>query len=210
MGALCKRCSAKRMGSTRTKSITHSQTRTSSKKVLLCMWWDTEGVVYWELLPQGQTITAEVYCQQLDRLADALAEKRPHRQQQIFLHDNARPHTARLTQQKLRQLRWDVLDHPPYSPDLAPTDYKAFRSLQHWLNGKEFATQEEVENRFKNGWIPSQQVSGLKGLRICLDAGKKWLNMKAITSQMNKFTVYYKNKDLEFLDQNFLNSLIYS
>jgi histone-lysine N-methyltransferase SETMAR len=82
------------------------------KKVLLCMWWDTEGVVHWELLPQGQTITAEVYCRQLDRVAETLAEKRSHRQQHIFLHDNARPHTARLTQRELAQLGWEVLDHP--------------------------------------------------------------------------------------------------
>ena len=141
------------------------------KKVLLCMWMDTEGVVYWELLPQGQTITAEVYCQQLDRLADALAEKRPHRQQQIFLHDNARPHTARLTQQKLRQLGWNVLDHPPYSPDLAPTDYKAFRSLQHWLNGKEFATQEEVEKSVQE-WMDSKPAGfWVKGIA---DLPRRW------------------------------------
>ena len=72
---------------------------------------------------------------------------------------------------------------------------------------KNLRRKRKWKNRFKNGWIPSQPVSGSKGLRICLDAGKKWLNMKAITSQMNKFTVYYKNKDLEFLDQNFLNNL---
>uniref|UniRef100_A0A914ECI2 Uncharacterized protein n=1 Tax=Acrobeloides nanus TaxID=290746 RepID=A0A914ECI2_9BILA len=42
------------------------------KKCLLSLFWDTEGVVHWELLPKGVTITAEVYCQQLDRLAEAL------------------------------------------------------------------------------------------------------------------------------------------
>lgn len=115
------------------------------KKCPLSLFWDTEGVVYWELMPQGATITGEVYSQQLDRLAEALVEKRPHRQHHLFLHDNARPHTARLTQVKLAQLWWEVLPHPPYSPDLAPTDFKAFRSLQNWLNGKGFKTEEEVK-----------------------------------------------------------------
>lgn len=125
------------------------------KKILLSFWWDTEGPVHWEMLRQGQTITAEVYCQQLDRVAAALAQKRPHRQHQIFLQDNARPHTARLTQRKLAQLGWEVLDHPPYSPDLAPSDYKAFRSLQNWLNGKEFATEEELRQSVQE-WMDSR------------------------------------------------------
>jgi [histone H3]-lysine36 N-dimethyltransferase SETMAR len=141
------------------------------KKVLLCFWWDTEGPVYWELLPQGQTITAEIYCQQLDRVAEALTEKRPHRQQHLYLHDNARPHTARLTQRKLGQLGWTVLKHPPYSPDLAPTDYKAFRSLQNWLNGKNFATEEELRKSIQD-WIASKPVGfWVKGI---VDLPRRW------------------------------------
>uniref|UniRef100_A0A914CMP6 Transposase n=1 Tax=Acrobeloides nanus TaxID=290746 RepID=A0A914CMP6_9BILA len=141
------------------------------KKVLLCLWWDTEGVVHWELLAQGRTITAEVYCQQLDRLAEVLAEKRPHRQQHFLLHDNARPHTALLTQRKLAQLGWEALPHPPYSPDLAPTDYKAFRSLQHWLNGKEFATEEDVRKSIQE-WIDSKSAGfWVKGIA---DLPNRW------------------------------------
>lgn len=49
-----------------------------------------------------------------------------------------------MTKAKLAILGWDVLPHPPYSPDLAPTDFKAFRSLQNWLNGKEFQSEEEL------------------------------------------------------------------
>lgn len=38
------------------------------KKVLLCVWWNISGVIHYELLKPGQTITAEVYCDQLDKL----------------------------------------------------------------------------------------------------------------------------------------------
>ncbi|KAG5344031.1 SETMR methyltransferase, partial [Acromyrmex charruanus] len=51
-------------------------------------------------------------------------------------HDNTRPHTSLITRQKLRKLGWEVLMHPPYSPDIAPSDYHLFRSLQTSLNGK--------------------------------------------------------------------------
>ena len=46
------------------------------KKVMLCIWWDWKGVVYYELLLQGKTINSEVYCRQLDNLKTAIEEKR--------------------------------------------------------------------------------------------------------------------------------------
>ncbi|XP_050459528.1 histone-lysine N-methyltransferase SETMAR-like [Cataglyphis hispanica] len=103
------------------------------KKVLLSIWWDWKGVVYYELLPQGETINADKYCNQLDQLKAAIAEKRPelvNRRGVVFHHDNARPHVAMVVRQKLLQFDWDVLPHPPYSPDLAPSDYYLFLSLK--------------------------------------------------------------------------------
>lgn len=82
------------------------------RKIMLSVFWDSKGIVLFELLPRNTTITSAYYCQQLDRLQQKLAERRPERQKIILLHDNARPHTARLTRQKLLQLGWEVLPHP--------------------------------------------------------------------------------------------------
>lgn len=49
-----------------------------------------------------------------------------------------------MTKRKLDQLKWEVLPHPPYSPDLAPSDFKLFRSLQNALRGMEFADEGEI------------------------------------------------------------------
>ncbi|GFV00161.1 histone-lysine N-methyltransferase SETMAR [Trichonephila clavipes] len=76
-------------------------------------------------------------------------EKRPELTNQkgvVFHHDNARPHTSLVTRQKLLELGWDVLPHPPYSPDLAPSDYFLFRSLQNSLNGKNFNNGDDVKS----------------------------------------------------------------
>ncbi|EZA54179.1 Histone-lysine N-methyltransferase SETMAR, partial [Ooceraea biroi] len=64
----------------------------------------------------------------------------------VFHHDNARPRTSLVTRQKLLQLGWDVLPHPPYSPDLAPSDYHLFRSLQNALHGKTFTADEDIKS----------------------------------------------------------------
>jgi histone-lysine N-methyltransferase SETMAR len=63
---------------------------------------------------------------------------RRRRRNVILLQDNAKPHTAKKTKKKLAELGWELLDHPPYSPDLSPSDYHLFRSLEHFLNKKKF------------------------------------------------------------------------
>ena len=45
---------------------------------------------------------------------------------------------------KLDQLRFELVAHPPYSPDLAPSDYYLFPNLKQWLQGKRFRSNEEV------------------------------------------------------------------
>jgi hypothetical protein len=47
----------------------------------------------------------------------------------LLLHDNARPRTANKTNETLRNFKWEVLKHPPYSPDLAPSDFHLFGPL---------------------------------------------------------------------------------
>lgn len=123
------------------------------KKILLCVWWDCHGIIHHELLKSNLTITADRYVQQLQRVQEKLHEKRPalvNRKNVILLHDNARPHTARVTQEKILELGWSVLPHPPYSPDLAPTDYHLFCSLQNFLNGKTFNSEEQVRQAVEN------------------------------------------------------------
>lgn len=117
------------------------------KKILLCVWWDRQGIIHHELLNRNETVTGDVYVQQLQRVQEKLLEKRPalvNRKNVILLHDNARPHTARVTQEKILELGWSVLPHPPYSPDFAPTDYHLFCSLQNFLNGKTFTSDQGV------------------------------------------------------------------
>ncbi|GFU06253.1 mariner Mos1 transposase [Trichonephila clavipes] len=77
------------------------------RKVLMCIWWDWKIIIYYELLPYGQTLNSDFSCQQLDRLMLAIDQKRPesaNRRGVVFHQDNARPHTFVVTCQKLWEL----------------------------------------------------------------------------------------------------------
>ena len=108
------------------------------RKVMLSVCWDWKGIVHHELLEPGQTINSTFYCQKLMRLKQAIKKKRPeliNKKGIVFHHDNPRPRISLVTRQKLRELGWEVLMHPLYSPDITPPDYHLFRSLKNSLNG---------------------------------------------------------------------------
>jgi len=62
----------------------------------------------------------------------------------LLLHDNAPSHWALATQKKLAYLDFQCLDHPTYSPDLAPSDYHLFPGLKRKLKGRQFSSDAEV------------------------------------------------------------------
>ena len=116
---------------------------------MLYIWWGQKGVLYYELLKPGETINGERYLTQLIRLKIAIAEKRPEyatrHEAIIFHHDNARPHVTIPVKNYLENSGWEVLLHPPYSPDLAPSDYHLFRSMQNALTGIRFTSEQGIK-----------------------------------------------------------------
>jgi len=56
----------------------------------------------------------------------------------LFLHDNALAHRALATQKKLAYLGFQCLDHPPYSTDLAPSDYHPFSGQKKTIENSPF------------------------------------------------------------------------
>ncbi len=60
--------------------------------------------------------------------------------------DNAHPHSARITQELLKTFKWAIFEHPPHSPDLAPSDFALFPALKQIMGGQHFHNDEEVKN----------------------------------------------------------------
>jgi len=104
-----------------------------AEKFLASIFWDQDGILLIDYLPKGHTINAEYYSSLLVNLKDISKEKRCRNFTKVvlFLHDNAPAHRAPATQKKLAYLDFQCLDHPPYSPDLAPSDYHLFSGLKN-------------------------------------------------------------------------------
>lgn len=107
-------------------------------------WWDSRGLVHFEVLSLYQTVTADLHKEQLSRVNQALCQQGVTATVNIF-RDNARPHAANITLQKIEGLGWELLPHPPCSPDHAASDYHRFRSMQPPCRRKKFKNRVEVE-----------------------------------------------------------------
>ena len=88
---------------------------------MVTVWWSAANLIHYSFLNLAKTISSKKYAQQIDEMQwklQGLKSALVNRMVPILLHDNARLHTAQLTLQKLNELGYKILPHPPYSPDL--------------------------------------------------------------------------------------------
>jgi histone-lysine N-methyltransferase SETMAR len=62
-----------------------------------------------------------------------------------MLHDDARPHPAYATQYFIATFGWEQYNHPPYTPDLAPSDFNVLLHLKTLLGGRRLHEDSEVK-----------------------------------------------------------------
>ncbi|UYV78435.1 hypothetical protein LAZ67_16001348 [Cordylochernes scorpioides] len=99
-------------------------------------------------LSSRQRMNSNLYCDILvNKLKPGIRNKRRGKLSKgvLFLHDNARPHTSCKTVSTIIKLGFEVLEHPAYSPDQAPSDYFLFELLKKELKGKRFDSDEDVQ-----------------------------------------------------------------
>lgn len=147
-----------------------ARTVPSAGKIMITVFWDCQGIILIDYLDKGMTINSQYYSNLLSNdLRRALKNKRPGKlsSKPLLQQDNARPHTARLTCETLERMGWVTIPHPPYSPDLAPSDFHLFGALKKPLRGKHFASVEEMQTEI-NQWVRTTSKdffeNGLKSL----------------------------------------------
>lgn len=142
----------------------------ATKKVMASVFWDVKGIIMVEFLPKNTTVTGNYYADQMRRLREAIKEKRRGllARNVLLLHDNVPSHKSIVAQRAIKECGFEQLHHPPYSPDLAPSDYFLFPNTKKYLKGKRYESEEEIEADIFNVWEEKDEKwfsAGIKALK---------------------------------------------
>jgi histone-lysine N-methyltransferase SETMAR len=130
--------------SPRKKITRHSQ---GTLKVMHVMFFKRNGLVLDHPVPVGTTVNGPYYCSLLqDMMRPAFQHKQPELLERgaILLQDNTTPYRHRDVQNLMQRWGWEVLAHPPYSPDLASCDYWLFSRVKEHLREKRFELEDDI------------------------------------------------------------------
>ena len=136
----------------------------SKTKVMLITFFDAQGIIYKEFVPQGTTVNSHYYLDVLKRLCNRIRRVLPERWTEkdfFLLHDNAPAHTAGIVTQFLARKQIPVLQHPPYSPDLAPCDFFLFPKLKLHMKGERYDDIKDIQTNVTRELkkISSEEIS---------------------------------------------------
>jgi len=137
-----------RMWAAEKEDVPHRESpKIGSSKAMITVFWGLRGLLYIEALPKGVSYDSSYICDTLlPNLEKEVRKTRPvlGLSGMRLNWDNARPHASISTTQKLRDLKVHILGHPPYSPDLAPSDFFLFGFLKNLASGHCFSDRNEL------------------------------------------------------------------
>ena len=116
----------------------------TSNRMMYMIFFDSKGPVLQIPVPKRSSVTGKFYRESvLTQLVDFYQKRRPRTSVRGIkvLHHNAPAHKSTTVQEYLKESGLDVLDHPPYSPDLTPCDFWLFPRLKEMLVGHRFESR---------------------------------------------------------------------
>ncbi|EYB92684.1 hypothetical protein Y032_0191g1317 [Ancylostoma ceylanicum] len=153
-------------------------------KVLATIFWDAEGILLVDYLKENATITGHYYANLLFQLREAIKEKRRGKVTRgiLLLQDNAPVHRSKVAVAAARACGFELLSHPPYSPDLAPSVYFLFGNLKQHLRETRFRDENELKSAVESFFDSCDKnffLNGLKNLKSryekCIDVGGAYI-----------------------------------
>ena len=129
------------------------------------IFFNAQGPTAVDILPEKTTINASYYTGVvLPKVVKEVCNQRPTvgTSRTLLLHDNAAAHKAKVTTTFLSEQGIQILDHPPYSPDLAPCDFWLFPTLKERLVGRKFDRVQDLAKAVNSELrgIPKEDYQG--------------------------------------------------
>ncbi|GBP71697.1 Histone-lysine N-methyltransferase SETMAR [Eumeta japonica] len=152
----------------------------SASKLMATTFWDSEGVLLIDYLPKGTTMNGQYYANLLAQAREAVVQKRRGKLSRgvLFLQDNASVHTARVSRQALKDTGFSEIDHPPYSLDLAPSDYFLFSNLKKELRGRRFVDDNQMKMAVESHFDCKEKEYFLGGLKALYTRCEKCISLE--------------------------------
>lgn len=121
------------------------------RELLIVVWWTAAGAVHYAFQRNRDAVTAEWYCEELTLMHKKLQQQRAlcYGGSPAYLHDEQRSCVSSVTVKKLYELGYEVLVHPPHSPDLLPSEYHLFPEFNEYLRYRVLDIVKDVEDAFK-------------------------------------------------------------
>lgn len=103
---------------------------------------------FYDFLEEQRTINSQYHGEMLENKVKPAILKM--RRGLLFFQDNARPHTAQSMLETTEKLGSEVLPHPPYRPDHAPSDFFLFGALKKLLRSGKLNNDTEMKTNVEN------------------------------------------------------------
>ena len=124
-----------------------SNSRINNEKIMITVIWGVHGTYIVDMLPEGEHLNSIYFAKNiLGPLEDQKDEIWPGRgKHKIWLHlDNCRVHNSKYVQDEMKKTCFKRAPHPPYSPDIAPSDFFLFGYVKEKLRGESFKERNEL------------------------------------------------------------------
>jgi hypothetical protein len=100
---------------------------------MAAVFWDTEGVIYMDILEPGTTINSECYIATLKTLKQWLWGVWKHKKNILLQHDSTTSHISQTTMKAIAKFNATILPHSPYSAYFAPSNFHLFPKMKEDL-----------------------------------------------------------------------------
>ena len=119
-------------------------------KCMITVMFKSTGPLLIHCLDKEKTISARTYVEDCLKPVSAIEKQRPTSgtKNMKISHDNAKHHFAKVVREYLNNEGIGIIDHPPYSTDLAPCDFWLFSKIkQHQIDNKDVQSLKKANYR---------------------------------------------------------------
>lgn len=162
-------------GGSHALSVPRESIHKDKRMLLLAM--DFDGIAWYHICEEKETVTAELYKSILEREIPKWLHGKSFKVP-VLLHDNAGPHKAKVVSDFLEHKGITEWYQPPYSPDISPCDYDAFGPLKRALREGSYADWSEFETRLKHVLYEGSQKGFYRGVQHLPERWKATIQKK--------------------------------